>query len=395
MKLVVLDPGLDSTAGHHYHLDLVLQEQAAAHGMDMVLYGFRGMDPAVEARFDARLIFEQHCYAHAPGPHELTVVHNRSVINHAFHRDLCEGVGLTFESDDLIVMHTVLGNQMVGFYLWYRDLPEPRPRVCMILRFPPWFHLAPEHHEVAVALDRHALSLWTAFPPGRVMIAADNRGLANLYGKLAGFEIPDLPIPIRYPDPGSRTRPGPPHFVYLGEAREEKGIHLVYEALRRRLPELEGIRFTIQCARPELLGDLLEEWRRELPEVDFIDRNLTESQYLSLLAGADAVVVPYRPDIYDVRTSHVFLEAVGAGKPVMITAGTWMDLELARLGHVAVKAAVFSPDGVSDGLTALASQWRDLTAHAPAAAERCRALHNPEEFFRGLLGLFQRPSSMS
>jgi hypothetical protein len=114
MKLIVLDPGLDSTAGHHYHLDLVLQEQAAVHGMEMVLYGLRGMDPVVEAWFDARLIFEQHCYAHAPGPHELMVVHNRSVINHAFHRDLCEGVGLTFESDDLIVMHTVLGNRMTG-----------------------------------------------------------------------------------------------------------------------------------------------------------------------------------------------------------------------------------------------------------------------------------------
>jgi glycosyltransferase involved in cell wall biosynthesis len=218
------------------------------------------------------------------------------------------------------------------------------------------------------------------------MIAADNRGLANFYGKLAGFEIPDLPIPIRYPDPGSVgtgsvARPGPPHFVYLGEAREEKGIHLVHEALRRRLPELKGIRFTIQCARPELLGDLLEEWRQELPEVDFIDRDLTESQYLSLLAGADAVLVPYLPDIYDVRTSHVFLEAVGAGKPVMTTAGTWMDQELARLGHTGVKAAVFSPDGVSDGLIALASQWRDLAMAGlgqPCAGRRRKMSRPPQ-----------------
>jgi glycosyltransferase involved in cell wall biosynthesis len=400
MKLVVLDPGLDSTAGHHYHLDLVLKEQAAAHGMDMVLCGFRGMDPAVEAEFDARLIFERHCYAHATGPHELTVVLNRTVNNHAFHRDLCAS-GLTFGPDDLIVMHTVLGNQMVGFYLWYRDLPEPRPRVCIILRFPPWFHLTREHHEVAVALDRHALALWTAFPPDRVMIAADNRGLADFYGKLMGLEIPDLPIPIRYPDPHAgasspeSARPGPPRFVYLGEAREEKGIHLVYEALRRRLPVLDGIHFTIQCGRPELLGGLLDEWRRELPEVDFIDRNLTEAEYLALLAGADAVVVPYQPDIYDVRTSHVFLEAVGAGKPVMITAGTWMDLELERLGHFGVKAAEFSPDGVSDGLAALASQWRVLAGHATGAAERCRAIHNPEEFFRRLLGLFNEPADES
>ena len=251
---------------------------------------------------------------------------NRSVNNHAFHRDLCEGVGLTFEPDDLIVMHTVLGNQMTGFYLWYRDLPEPRPRVCMILRFPPWFHLAREHHEVAVALDRHALSLWTAFPPDRVMIAADNRGLASFYGKLTGLEIPDLPIPIQYPasgrmGPESAARPGPPHFVYLGEAREEKGIHLVHEALRRRLPDIERHPVHHPVRPPELLGGLLEEWRQELPEVDFIDRDLTEAEYLSLLAGADAVLVPYQPDIYDVRTSHVFLEAVGAGKPVMINGG--------------------------------------------------------------------------
>jgi glycosyltransferase involved in cell wall biosynthesis len=274
----------------------------------------------------------------------------------------------------------------------------------MILRFPPWFHLTREHHEVAVALDRHALSLWTAFPPDRVMIAADNQGLAKFYGKLAGFEVPDLPIPIRYPDPhaahrpcspaADSTMPRRPHFVYLGEAREEKGIHLIYEALRQHLPELEGIRFTIQCGRPELLGGLLEEWRRELPDVNFIDRNLTEDEYLSLLAGADAVLVPYQPDIYDVRTSHVFLEAVGAGKPVMITAGTWMDLELARLDNAGVKAAVFSCAGVSDGLRALASQWRTLTGPARDAAERCRAVHNPEEFFRRLLGLFKEPAKM-
>ena len=40
MKLVVLDPGLDSTAGHHYHLDLVLREQGMARGMDVLLYGY-------------------------------------------------------------------------------------------------------------------------------------------------------------------------------------------------------------------------------------------------------------------------------------------------------------------------------------------------------------------
>ena len=108
-------------------------------------------------------------------------------------------------------------------------------------------------------------------------------------------------------------------------------------------PELEGIRFTIQCGRPNCWAICWRNGGENCRTWISSTANLTEAEYLSLLAGADAVLVPYQPDIYDVRTSHVFLEAVGAGKPVMITAGTWMDLELARLGHTGVKAAVFSP----------------------------------------------------
>lgn len=389
MKLVVLDPGLDSTAGHHYHLDLVLREQAAAHGVPSVFYGFKGMDPAIEDQFDARLIFDLHSYAKTAGLPELAPIQNWSTKNASFCRNLCDGVPADFAADDIVVMHTVLGSEMVGLYLWYRSLPDPKPRVCLVLRFPPWFHLARRYHEIAVALERYAVSLWTEFPADRVMMACDNAGLARFYGKLAGFEMPSLPIPIRYPavtlrEGGARR----PRFVYLGEAREEKGIHLIVESLRRRPAALAGIDFTIQCGRPELLGSLLGEWRRDLPEVDFIDRNLSEADYLALLSSADAVLVPYQPDIYDVRTSHVYLEAVGTGKPVLITSGSWMDLESARLGHTPARAADFTVDAVEEALVRLAGDWQDLRALGPAAGERCRAYHNPATFFNTLLSLF-------
>jgi glycosyltransferase involved in cell wall biosynthesis len=390
MKLVVLDPGLDSTAGHHYHLDLVLKEQGAAHGMDVLLYGYKDMDPLVAEQFDARLVFDLHCYAQVASVPEMMLIHNRSVNNYTFHRNLCEHVGRDFDADDIIVMHTVIGNQLTGLYLWYRDLPEPRPRLCLILRFPPSFHLSIENHDSAAALDRQVLALWRQFPEDRVRIACDNQGLGRFYGALTGLEIPDLPIPIRYPTVrprGTARRDQRPHFVYLGEGRWEKGIQLLVGALKA-LPDLrQAVRFTIQCGRPEMLADTLPGWE-DLPDVDFLARNLTEADYLSLLADADAVIVPYHPAIYDVRTSHVFLEAVGASKPIMITAGTWMDMELDRIGHTAVRAHDFSTVGIGAALIELAGSWQDLAAEAPAAGERCRALHNPEFFFERLLGLF-------
>jgi len=391
MKLIVLDPGLDSTAGHHYHLDLVLKEQGEARGMDVRLYGYKGMDPAVAEQFDARLVFDMHCYGQVSAVPELMLIHNRSDSNYTFHRNLCESVGQDFDADDILVMHTVLGNQLVGLYLWYRDLPQPRPRLCLILRFPPGFHLPVENHDSAAALDRQALALWRQFPADRVRIACDNQGLGRLYGRLTGLDIPDLPIPIRYPaakQRGTSRRDPRPHFVYLGEGRWEKGIHLLVEALRA-LPDLcESVRFTVQCSRPEMLADTLPEWESDLPDVDFLARNLTEADYLSLLADADAVMVPYHPAIYDVRTSHVFLEAVGADKPVLITAGTWMDMELDRLGHTGVRAHDFSVTGIGAALEDMARDWRALAAQAPEAGERCRARHNPDFFFESLLNLF-------
>ncbi len=326
----------------------------------------------------------------------MMLIHNRSVSNYTFHRNLCENVGQDFDADDIIVMHTVLGNQLTGLYLWYRDLPEPRPRLCLILRFPPSFHLSAENHDSAAALDRQALALWRQFPEDRVRIACDNQGLGRYYGALTGLDIPDLPIPIRYPAArprGTARRDQRPHFVYLGEGRWEKGIHLLVEALKA-LPDLrQSVRFTIQCGRPEMLADTLPGWEEDLPDVDFLARNLTEADYLSLLADADAVMVPYHPAIYDVRTSHVFLEAVGADKPVLITAGTWMDMELDRLGHTGVRAHDFSTVGIGAALVELAGGWQALAAEAPAAGERCRARHNPEAFFENLLDLFS-PSTI-
>ena len=161
------------------------------------------------------------------------------------------------------------------------------------------------------------------------------------------------------------------------------------EALKA-LPDLrQDVRFTIQCGRPEMLADTLPGWEQDLPDVDFLARNLTEADYLSLLADADAVMVPYHPAIYDVRTSHVFLEAVGAGKPVLITAGTWMDMELDRLGHTAVRAHDFSDDRHRCGAGRIGGR---LALSGGGGSGRRRALPLrciiPEVFFQRLLDLF-------
>ena len=391
MKLVVLDPGLDSTAGHHYHLDLVLREQGRRRGWMSWCYGYKGMDPLVSEQFDARLVFDMHCYAQVAAVPEMMLIHNRSVSNDSFHRNLCEKVGQDFDADDIIVMHTVLGNQLTGLYLWYRDLPEPRPRLCLILRLPPSFHLSAENHDSAAALDRQALALWRKFPEDRVRIVCDNQGLGRYYGALTGLDIPDLPIPIRYPQTrAARRRPPRPTAAFRlsrrgtvgeghpatrrgaeGAARPAPG-RAVHDPVR---PARDAGRYPAGMgAGPPRRGfPRPQPERRRLPEPAVRRRRRHRAVPSRDLRRPDLPCLPRGGRGGQAGPDH---------------SGTWMDMELDRLGHTAVRAHDFSAIGIGAALVELAGGWRTLAEEAPAAGERCRALHNPEVFFQRLLDLF-------
>jgi glycosyltransferase involved in cell wall biosynthesis len=83
---------------------------------------------------------------------------------------------------------------------------------------------------------------------------------------------------------------------------------------------------------------------------------------------------------YRSRTSGIFVEALAAGKPVIVTDDTWMSDQLQRYG-----AGLTFRDQDANGL---AGRVRELTAnyeHFRAAAERSSrqwaGIHNPERLY--------------
>ena len=150
------------------------------------------------------------------------------------------------------------------------------------------------------------------------------------------------------------------HVVYIGDARTEKGYHwlphLVSDAFAGQLP----VRFTFQSnfnvphgepaavvARAQLeamsdaqkrAGSFGAKHHADrsgktgsplfVPQVDLIKQPLASDEYRKLLLDADVVVIPYDRDNYYARSSGVFAEALVAGKPVIVPAGTWMASQL-------------------------------------------------------------------
>jgi len=107
--------------------------------------------------------------------------------------------------------------------------------------------------------------------------------------------------------------------------------------------------------------------------------------YLQLLMDADAVLLPYDPSEYAYRSSNLFVEALGCGKPVLVTAGTAMADELERLGPVGVVMKDYTQRSFIEGVRDLVANLDQLRGAAERIAPEIRARHTAPAFARQVL----------
>ncbi|HEX7446496.1 MAG TPA: glycosyltransferase [Pirellulales bacterium] len=155
---------------------------------------------------------------------------------------------------------------------------------------------------------------------------------------------PRLPISVS-PQPATRAgatgetaSPARPwHIVYIGDARTEKGFHLLPHLVADLAAEGPPVRFTFQSNYNIPGGEPAAAVARAQLDccpnerVRLLDEPLTSDAYRQLLLSADVVVVPYDRDNYYARSSGIFAEALVAGKPVVVPGGSWMATELSSV----------------------------------------------------------------
>jgi len=391
MRVFLLDPGLVNRHGHHFHADLAIHEECVARGVPITVLGNRSVEPEIRAVMPVHPLFRAPAYPSRDGSKERNLRRDFDIFNRRIERDLKTGSFDRPGGDDLVLIPTVRGIHLSGMLRWYETLPTPRPYVCMRLLFEPAFRTKPEEEQLAVNLSREQLRAWAALPGDRVALAAEGERLAAFYGDLSGRPVRLLPMPIRYPPPpddGPLDNGGPRHVVFVGEARREKGFALLPQVCRRVLHSAPRTRFTLQTS---CLFDIGEEQVRELaslgPAVSFITRAMSVEEYDALMLSADMVLVPYDPVTYRFRTSQIFLEALGLGKPVVTTRGTWMHEHLERLDAGDMAAETFSAGDFAGTIERLFEHWNETRAAASRAGHASRCLHNPQAFVEKLLAM--------
>lgn len=230
-------------------------------------------------------------------------------------------------------------------------------------------------------LRRTLLHILARFPRHRVHLYTDTERLTDQYDRLGAAKFSTLPIPVN-PQlrPRSELRRTVPRVVtYLGDARSEKGYHLLPSVLGALLPELEAgaIHFVVQSnvafgdqPMDQRVVEARERLRRLSPRfVTLHEEALDSFAYSELLLAADVVLLPYDAERYYARSSGVLIEALSAGIPVLVPATSWMS-DLLQPETTRYHDALL---GVGDSRRIeLEQEWR--TEHGQAVEERGNGL---------------------
>ena len=121
------------------------------------------------------------------------------------------------------------------------------------------------------------------------------------------------------------------------------------------------------------------------PRTTLISEALDFDSYTQLLHSADVALLPYHHDIYEARTSGVFIEASALGKIVLATADTWMADYVDAYKHgLLVKDR--SARDLMQAFEILVAHYPQIAERARSAAGQFRTVHNPDNLLEHVLG---------
>ncbi len=229
----------------------------------------------------------------------------------------------------------------------------------------------------------------------RMRFYADTESLSAVYNELTGgtVHVQCLPIPHCLPPLTEfrlGTRVSPFVATYLGNARTEKGFHLLPNALEYlRLSHLASgrLRFVIQANGNLSLEEArIASARNRLAtfgsdDVQLLLAPLSVVDFHQRIMEADLILLPYDVASYRRRSSGILVQALACGRPVVVPAGTW-------LSEVSPAGGFVTYDKLEDLGPAIATAIDNLSSLQAAAMEfapEWRERHNADRLVLQLL----------
>lgn len=307
----------------------------------------------------------------------------RSDLFHADLNRLAEGQSIT--DRDILLINSLRHWSLGDVVDWLEDRkPEERPILVLVLHYTPF----PQSGVCDPAESGYRDAFRKIAASGvreRILLCTDSDRLTAEYRSLFDIDIHLLPIPHCPPETERvRCSDGVLSIGFAGEARPDKGFHLLPHMVRRveeNMPD-HRLSFTFQSYGHT---DAQAAFSAGSP-VRTLSNPLSEGEYEAHIASIDLMLIPYLHGPYRSQTSGVFCEAAASGTPVIVPADTWMADQLAHSGA----GLTFQADDAEDLARACMEAIRNypvLLDNARRAMNKWRAFHNADNYCRQIIML--------
>lgn len=396
VRLFILDQNLSSLQGHHLSYSSLLSQAGQEEGIEAFVVA--NMNVTIDSP-NARLIPAlKHSYWQ-----ELSPVENVPPLQHLtaratdFEATLLE-LASQFSWAGRDVLFLPYANMIHPFALRrLHDALAPNiPRTVLLFRRELWEQAAHARMPVRDGELTLTVSLSYLFAgPGasKVRLFSDSDVLTRDYMAHVGHLFQTAPIPV-HPELTAREpkqREVPLNLVYVGDARTEKGFHLLPKIAQHFNTELQAgtIQLIVQSNFNVPGGEPgVAEAREQLaafPNVHLVPGPLDVVAYNDLITSAHIILLPYRGQDYHARTSGILAEAIHAAAPVVVPKATWLSDQLANNG-AGLTFLSGNPEDLCQALDELIAQYEKFSERAFLRRSAFLAFHNPSRLLKFVCG---------
>lgn len=313
-----------------------------------------------------------------------------------FSFDICNALYETDATDEDIVFVHTLGNVELKSLLRYFLSKSPKLiniKFHVLLRYDPEVIFAsfPEYRDYFRRLSTSPTAKRNLiFHSDTDRLAAHYSTISNMHFNVAPIPFQQAPLLDILNNNETKSRSDSViNVTYVGDARREKNYHYLPDAVATILSDelIEPqVNFTLQsnfnCEGGEegMAGARHQLEQFDDDRVKLLFSQLSSEEYYGLICDGDAILLPYSAKNYSNRSSGILIEAMAAGKPVLVSKGSWMESQVDDTHSVIIQ----SPDKIGDAIKELAANFSSLQQGALAKQKKALEFSSPDTFMQHL-----------
>ncbi|MEQ1906289.1 MAG: hypothetical protein ABL888_19050, partial [Pirellulaceae bacterium] len=246
---------------------------------------------------------------------------------------------------DRVIFGTVSDLELLGALRFMAQTPRTIPASWHFIFHFGAFEGRPEHYAGEMrslhSLQRRIAVELASLPYHRLQFLATTLGLVDQYARLGlpGVRLFDYPVSNDFSNLGLESAATKGinqrlRFVVAGGVRREKGQQALLAAISAEDSEFnrlsERVQLVVQTPkRPRWQKQKLSLSPGVDPQViEFAEHPLPREAYVELIRSADCGVLMYDRQKYFCRRAGIFGEYAAAGKPMIVSAGSWLGDQL-------------------------------------------------------------------